>query len=83
MPIAAPPRLVERVLTLLLGDAPSAPFIVGDLREEFAERAEVGPVRAIGWYCKESFRIGVRLRAARRKSIRTSIRSGRRSPGGR
>ena len=58
----SPPRLAEQLLRGLLGRRASAPFILADLREEFAGR---NPHTATLWYWREALRIGLRLRLGR------------------
>lgn len=58
---ASPPRLAERLLRWCLRSAPTAPFIVGDLRQEYAEvRSRRGPLIAGLWYWREAATVGAR-----------------------
>ncbi|MEM1246412.1 MAG: ADOP family duplicated permease [Acidobacteriota bacterium] len=57
----SPPRLAERFLQWCLRSTPSAPFIVGDLRQEFAEsRRRRGRALTYFWYWREVLAIGLR-----------------------
>ena len=63
-----PPRIVESLLRLVLGREVSTDFVVGDLREEFAERVQKGSrLRADLWYCMQALRVGARVLTERRK----------------
>lgn len=56
-----PPRSAERLLQWCLRSAPAAPFIVGDLRQEFAAvQKRRGRTRAILWYWREAVTVGAR-----------------------
>lgn len=59
--MASPPRVAERVLLWCLRSAPSAMYIVGDLREEYAAlHARRGLVVAQAWYWREVVAVGAR-----------------------
>lgn len=61
-----PPRLAERLLGLLLGGLASKRYILGDLREDYAERATLGGRwRATLWYVCESLSVAARMRWSR------------------
>jgi putative ABC transport system permease protein len=63
-----PPRIAERLLGWLLGREVSTDFVVGDLREEYAERVgRFSRVRVWAWYWWQSLRIAVRVLVERRK----------------
>lgn len=53
-PAPAPPRLAERLLARALRKDPARPAILGDLHEDFTERARRrGAASARRWYCRE------------------------------
>jgi putative ABC transport system permease protein len=67
-----PPRFAEFLLRMLLGQEVSTDFVVGDLREEFAERSVEGTrLRAVVWYCWHSLRVALRMLLERRKDRAT------------
>jgi putative ABC transport system permease protein len=73
---ALPPRLAERVLGWLLGPAPSARFVVGDLREEYGSvRARRPAWQAWAWYWAIVLRTGCRARWEAGRSERLARRS--------
>ncbi len=58
---ATPPRLAERFLQRCLRSTPSARYIVGDLRQEYAAlRDRRGPMLARLWYLREVADVGAR-----------------------
>lgn len=58
---ASPPRIAEQLLLWCLRSAPSAQYIVGDLRQEYAGlRARHGLVIAHLWYWREVATVGSR-----------------------
>jgi putative ABC transport system permease protein len=67
--ISTPPRLTERVLSLVLGPGGSADGILGDLHEEYAHRARrprpMSIARAQIWYCGEAAKLGWRYGSRR------------------
>ncbi len=57
----SPPRVAERLLSLCLGPAPAARFIVGDLRQEYAAlRGGRGRAIAHLWYWRQALNVGSR-----------------------
>ena len=64
-----PPRISERVLSLLLGPGAASEGILGDLHEEYSQRARrpraVSIARADAWYIREAARVGWRYASAR------------------
>ena len=57
-----PPATLERLLTVLLRAVPSAPYILGDLREEYGvPRTRWCALRANVWYLTEVLRIALRV----------------------
>lgn len=54
-----PPRVAERLLALVLPRNTSGGAIRGDLREEFAARAENGNWSARAWYCVTALQLAV------------------------
>ncbi|MBT8487953.1 MAG: ABC transporter permease [Gemmatimonadetes bacterium] len=57
---AAPPRVAERLLTLVLGSSEEARTILGDLAEDHARAVrERGKLAAAGWYWKEALSLAV------------------------
>jgi putative ABC transport system permease protein len=65
-----PPRAAEALLRVLLGaEAPSSPYVIGDLREEYAalRRARGWPVAAL-WYWWQAVATPVRIRLERRRT---------------
>ncbi len=78
MPPLLPPRPAEWLLDLLLGSAPSKHYILGDLREEYAEvAAGRGRWRAAVWFLGQSIAVSARLRWSR--SRQTGVPPARRS----
>ncbi len=65
-----PPRLAERLLAAALGDHPAAPYVLADLREEFAALSAAHSRRAAWWYWWEAIGLGLRhaLTRPRRKA---------------
>lgn len=58
---ASPPRRAERLLRWCLGARPAATYIVGDLRQEYAQlQTRRGSLAAGLWYWGEAIAIGVR-----------------------
>ncbi len=74
-----PPRVVERILRLLLGSGADGSSIIGDLHQEFLGRAERGLWRARLWYTYQA--LGIALGYATR-SMRRERRRGRLDGGG-
>jgi putative ABC transport system permease protein len=68
-----PPRMPERMLSLLLGPGGSPDGILGDLHEEYSQRARrsraASIARAQVWYCCEAAKLGCRY-ASRRTAAR-------------
>ena len=64
-----PPRMAERMLSLLLGPGGSADGILGDLHEEYSQRARrsraASIARAQVWYCSEAAKLGWRYASRR------------------
>ena len=61
----APPSFLERLVGALLGDDPSTPYVIGDLREEYRARTR-GPLAWI-WYASQGLRLAFRVRWERRR----------------
>lgn len=86
-----PPRIGERILVWCLRSAPTAIYIVGDLRQEYATvRATRGALIANLWYWSEVTAIGARYIGRRRtlsplrdfaRDIRSAARVFRTAPG--
>ncbi len=71
-----PPRIAERLLIVLLGTRPSAPYVVADLREEYQSLQRTRPQFASLWYWGQALSVGLRLRADRDSfPLRPAIRS--------
>ena len=67
-PPSGPPALLERWVEAWLGRDPATPFVVGDLREEYAVRRDRGSaVGAAAWYLSQGARVAARLRWERRR----------------
>src|ERR671923_2743633 len=59
----APPRIIHRLLALALGASAVGRSVVGDLAEEYADRAARDERAARRWYHREAFSILVRARS--------------------
>ena len=69
---ASPPRKAERFLQWCLRPAPSAMFIVGDLRQEYAAlRGRRGRLVAHLWYSREVATVGLRYIGRRSEDLGT------------
>ena len=69
---ASPPRMAERFLQWCLRSAPSAKFIVGDLRQEYtALRGRRGRLIAHLWYWREVTAVGLRYVGRRSEGVGT------------
>ena len=67
-----PPPSLERLVAALLGDHPSTPYVIGDLREDFRSlRERRSTPFAVLWYLVQSLRVVVRVRLARRPRMAT------------
>jgi putative ABC transport system permease protein len=65
------PAATERLLRAVLGNEPSTPFIIGDLREDYARVVrERGTSHATLWYAGEAIRIAARVRFERLRGTR-------------
>ena len=61
-----PPRIAERILERALPGTQAGEAVLGDLAEEFAERQRaLGRARAIGWYWRQVWSVGLRSSMAR------------------
>jgi putative ABC transport system permease protein len=58
-----PPGLVRRLLVRRLGSDRVARSVIGDLDEEFADRARTDPVSARRWYRREALAVALRARS--------------------
>lgn len=67
-PIAAPPPLAEALLRRLLPRGSYGRSILGDLRQDFAEKCSISSVRSSRhWYWRQVFAVGGRYLFARRR----------------
>jgi predicted permease len=74
-----PPRLADWLLTLRV-PAEWRDFVVGDLHEEFAERATVTPARARRWFWRQTWRCLLNPLPPRHGSSPASATRSRREP---
>jgi putative ABC transport system permease protein len=89
---AGPPQLIRRLLSARLGGGHVARSVVGDLDEEFADRARTSPRAARRWYWREAMAVAIRAGsiAERRRGdsmirqfmndVRMAVRSLRKQP---
>ena len=78
-----PPPFFERLLALVLGDESSTPYIVGDLREEYAAVVRArGQAYARLWYLQQTLRLAVRVRWERWRAEAVTDGSSRKLPAG-
>ena len=63
-----PPERLEGWVESWIGRDASTPYVIGDLREEYAaRRSRHGAVRAAGWYLAQGARVAARVRWERRR----------------
>ena len=68
-----PPELLERWVAAWIGRDPSTPYVIGDLREEYAARRIHGrALRAGAWYLLQGARVAARMRWERRHRPRAA-----------
>ena len=67
-----PPELLERWVETWIGRDASTPYVIGDLREEYAARStESGRSRTTLWYLLQGARVAARVRWERRRRPQT------------
>ena len=70
---STPPALLERWVEAWIGREPSTPYVIGDLREEYASRrARSGRLRSHLWYVVQGARVAARVRWERRRRPRAA-----------
>jgi len=68
---AGPPAFLERLVEAWIGDDASTPYVIGDLREEYAaRRGRRSSLWAAAWYLAQGARVAARVRWERRRRAR-------------